>query len=109
MGLFRFPDVVAFRLYYRLFLAAKDSQKEADIINDMCDKYPEVPSDVPVLRVHSPNSREVESFLKEARPNFVLARCKSLLKKEIFDIRALGTYVLHPGVCPEYRNAHGCF
>jgi len=21
----------------------------------------------------------------------------------------VGTFVLHPGVCPEYRNAHGCF
>jgi methionyl-tRNA formyltransferase len=21
----------------------------------------------------------------------------------------LGCFVLHPGICPEYRNAHGCF
>jgi methionyl-tRNA formyltransferase len=21
----------------------------------------------------------------------------------------VGTFVMHPGVCPEYRNAHGCF
>jgi methionyl-tRNA formyltransferase len=21
----------------------------------------------------------------------------------------VGTFVLHPGICPEYRNAHGCF
>ena len=23
--------------------------------------------------------------------------------------RSAGTFVLHPGICPEYRNAHGCF
>ena len=22
---------------------------------------------------------------------------------------SLGTFVMHPGICPEYRNAHGCF
>ena len=21
----------------------------------------------------------------------------------------VGTFALHPGICPEYRNAHGCF
>ena len=27
----------------------------------------------------------------------------------MFQVPSHGTYVLHPGVCPEYRNAHGCF
>ena len=39
----------------------------------------------------------------------VIARCKTLIKKEIFEIPHDGTFVLHPGMCPEYRNAHGCF
>jgi methionyl-tRNA formyltransferase len=38
-----------------------------------------------------------------------IARCKVLLDKEIYEIPRAGTFVLHPGICPEYRNAHGCF
>jgi len=38
-----------------------------------------------------------------------IARCKVLLDKEIYEIPRTGTFVLHPGICPEYRNAHGCF
>ena len=43
------------------------------------------------------------------RPELIVARCKSLLKEQIFSIPRLGTFVMHPGICPEYRNAHGCF
>jgi methionyl-tRNA formyltransferase len=39
----------------------------------------------------------------------VVARCKVLLKEGVFSIPRAGTFVLHPGICPEYRNAHGCF
>ena len=33
----------------------------------------------------------------------------SFFKEEIFSIPTCGTFVMHPGICPEYRNAHGCF
>jgi methionyl-tRNA formyltransferase len=62
-----------------------------------------------VLRTHSPNSPEAESFIREHRPDIMLARCKTLLKESIFTLPAKGTFVMHPGICPEYRNAHGCF
>jgi methionyl-tRNA formyltransferase len=32
-----------------------------------------------------------------------------ILKPAIFSIARAGTFALHPGICPEYRNAHGCF
>ena len=38
-----------------------------------------------------------------------IARCKVILKPDIFALPRAGTFVLHPGICPEYRNAHGCF
>ena len=34
---------------------------------------------------------------------------QALLKKKLIDLPRLGCFVLHPGICPEYRNAHGCF
>ena len=38
-------------------------------------------------------------------PDLVIARCKTLLASRVFSIPPLGTYVMHPGICPEYRNA----
>nr|NIO21994.1 formyl transferase [Candidatus Aenigmarchaeota archaeon] len=58
---------------------------------------------------HSPNTPETEHFIKRLEPDIMIVRCKFLLKKHIFSIPNRGTFVFHPGVCPEYRNAHGCF
>ena len=59
--------------------------------------------------VGSPNSAEAREFLESLRPDVVVARCKTLLKSEIFKIARKGTFAFHPGICPEYRNSHGCF
>src|SRR4029453_13492898 len=66
-------------------------------------------SGVPRLIVADPNSEEAGSFLTTLKPDLLLARCKFLLKPEVFNAPGKGTFVLHPGICPEYRNAHGCF
>jgi methionyl-tRNA formyltransferase len=47
--------------------------------------------------------------VRARRPDLVIARCKVILKPSVFEIPALGTFAMHPGICPEYRNAHGCF
>jgi methionyl-tRNA formyltransferase len=59
--------------------------------------------------VSSPNSPEAQAFIAAQQPDLVVARCKTLLSERIFGIPTLGTFVMHPGICPEYRNAHGCF
>jgi hypothetical protein len=105
----RILDVLAFRLYYRLVLAAGDRRWEREAVNDLAWRYGRERPCSNILRTHSPNSPECIEFLRECRPDFTLARCKTLLKPEVFSIPARGTYVLHPGICPEYRNAHGCF
>jgi methionyl-tRNA formyltransferase len=64
---------------------------------------------VPRLVVSRPNSDEARDFLAALRPDLAIARCKVILKRDIFEIPRVGTFVLHPGICPEYRNAHGCF
>ena len=65
--------------------------------------------DIPILKTHSPNSKESEAFIKGVNPDIIIARCKTLLKTGIFSLPSKGTFVMHPGICPEYRNAHGCF
>lgn len=108
VGALRFADVLAFRLYYTLFLAAGDRAWAERALGELRARYPE-PAEVPVLRAHSPNTPEAEAFIRGARPDVVLARCKTLIKESVFSIPRCGTFVMHPGICPEYRNAHGCF
>ena len=71
--------------------------------------FPPVPLQTCILTTHSPNSEEAAQLLRELSPDIVIARCKVLLKKEVFTIPKRGTFVMHPGICPEYRNSHGCF
>ena len=109
VGWFRFADVLAFRLYYRLFLSRRDRDWEARTLRQIREKYPPVGSTVKVLHAASPNTPEVEALLRDCAPDIVIARCKTLLKENIFSIPTQGTFVMHPGICPQYRNAHGCF
>jgi hypothetical protein len=107
VGFLRFLDVMAFRVYYRLFLAKSDEHWESARIAELSRRYPAV--DAPLLVTESPNSPEAQRFIAAASPDIVIARCKVLLQERIFSIPTRGTFVMHPGVCPEYRNAHGCF
>jgi hypothetical protein len=101
-------DVLAFRLFYRLRLSASDREWVARRVSTIEVDYPPV-GDVPVHETNDPNDAGTRAFLQQVRPDLTLARCKTLLAREVFEVPSLGTYVLHPGVCPEYRNAHGCF
>jgi hypothetical protein len=109
VGLLRFFDVVAFRAYYRAVLRRGDAAFEAELLESLRARFPAISEDVPRLVVASPNSAEAESFIRRCAPDVTLALCKNLLRPAIFGIPSHGTYVLHPGICPEYRNAHGCF
>jgi len=108
-GLVRFIDAIAFRIYYRLVLAQHDQLWEEQVLRDLSKQYPQSTDEVPVLYTHSPNTPEAEDFIKARSPHMMLARCKTLLKENIFSLPSQGTFVMHPGICPEYRNAHGCF
>jgi Formyl transferase len=109
VGLLRFIDVLAFRLYYRLFLSSRDEKWEREALDDLCNRYAPLADGIPVLITHSPNTRQAEEFIRTLRPDIMIARCKTLLSQNIFSIPTKGTFVFHPGICPEYRNAHGCF
>lgn len=63
----------------------------------------------PGLPQLQPDTEEVQRFIRENRPDVLVARCKVLLKEAVFSIPTVGTFVMHPGICPEYRNSHGCF
>jgi hypothetical protein len=109
IGKLRFLDVLAFRLYSRLKLRAQDSAWEDRFLRSLEERYPDIPATTRILATPSPNSPEAEQLLRELHPAVIVARCKSILNRRIFKQASVGTFVMHPGVCPEYRNAHGCF
>lgn len=109
IGLFRFLDVLAFRVYYAAILARADRRWLDGQLRKVAQRYPAVPESTEILVTDDPNARDVEQFLQKLTPDLVIARCKRILKPAIFAVPARGTFVMHPGVCPEYRNAHGAF
>jgi folate-dependent phosphoribosylglycinamide formyltransferase PurN len=109
VGWLRFMDVLAFRLYYAAFLSAKDRRWEASTLSRLSERYPSIPASTLTIVDSSANAPEVRDFILRSEPDIVVARCKQLLKEEVFAIPRDGTFVMHPGICPEYRNAHGCF
>jgi hypothetical protein len=109
VGWLRFLDVIAFRLYARLRLARGEHAWKQVEIARLRRRYPADLTAVPRIVVSTPNSDQARAFLERLRPDLAIARCKIILKQAIFAIPRVGTFVLHPGICPEYRNAHGCF
>lgn len=109
VGILRFMDVLAFRMYYKLALARADGEWIEATLADLLQRYADIPASCFVLDTLSPNSPETLRLLREVQPDLVLARCKNILREEVFKTPRNGTFVMHPGVCPEYRNAHGCF
>jgi hypothetical protein len=108
VGLWRFVDVLAMRLYQALITAPRDRAWMAQALAALRGRYGPPPA-VAQIVASSVNSAEVEAFLRGLEPDLVLARCKQLLGKKLIGLPHIGCFVLHPGICPEYRNAHGCF
>lgn len=101
--------MVAFRAYARVALARRDEAWKEQEIARLRARYPADLTAVPRLMVSTPNSPEAREFMAALEPDVAIARCKVILKPEIFEQPRVGTFVFHPGICPEYRNAHGCF
>jgi hypothetical protein len=108
VGWLRFLDVLAFRAYYRFRLASADRAWETATLDRLSREYPELPA-TRTLITATPNSPEAEAFIRSLDADLIIARCKTLLAARIFTLARSGTFVMHPGICPEYRNAHGCF
>jgi hypothetical protein len=109
VGWLRLLDVFAFRLYYKLRLAAADARWEREHVARLTQRFAALPPDTALQVTDNPNDAATEEFLRRAQPDIVIARCSWLLARRIYSIARIGTFVLHPGVCPEYRNSHGCF
>ena len=108
-GLASFLDALAFRAYSRLRLARRDAAWTRSELARLRARYPVSLDAVPTVTVANPNDPRAQEFIAGLAPDLIIARCKFLLKPEVFELARFGAYALHPGICPEYRNAHGCF
>ena len=104
----RIIDVLAFRLFYRIRLARGDAHWVRERAAEELARLGSIDG-VPVHLTSDPNSPETRAFLEAIAPDLCVAACKTLLRPEIFGVAQHGTFVVHPGICPEYRNSHGCF
>ena len=109
VGGLRLLDVIVFRVLYEVSQARKDARWVRGGVEALRSRYAADLSQVPRLKAHNPNAVEVREFIAGLEPDFAIARCKHILQPAIFSLPRCGTYALHPGICPQYRNAHGCF
>ena len=109
VGPLRMLDVLAFRLYYRAFIASGDAAWQKTTITALQSRFCTALNGLPAVVVDNPNSDAAFALLRETSPDLVLVKCRWLLSRRMYTLPRLGAFVLHPGVCPEYRNAHGCF
>jgi len=109
VGGIRLLDVIFFRAFYQMSRARKDARWVQSQVEALRSRYGADLSSVPRLLAHHPNEVAVREFISGLQPDFAIARCKYILQPAIFTIPRYGTYALHPGICPLYRNAHGCF
>jgi methionyl-tRNA formyltransferase len=108
-GWLKFLDVVAYRTFARVCLRARENEWKSSQLAKLRATYQVNLESVPGVVVTNPNSDAAREFLNTIQPDIVIARCKFILRPEIFSIPRVGAFALHPGICPEYRNAHGCF
>ena len=108
-GLVSVLDAAAFRVYARLRLSKGDAAWSDAEVARLRERYPASLEGIPTVTVTNPNDARARDFIAALAPNLIVARCKFILAPDVFELARFGTYALHPGICPEYRNAHGCF
>ena len=108
-GIVSFVDTLAFRVYSQLRLAREAAAWSRSELERLRARYPVALDNIPTLRVADPNDPSAQAFIAALAPDLIIARCKFILKPAVFELARHGAYAIHPGICPEYRNAHGCF
>ena len=108
-GLAGLLDSVLFRVYHRFRFGAESARWRRATLAALEARYPADLAGIPTLVTADPNSPAVASFVASCAPEVSLAFLKHILRPNLFRIPPAGTLVMHPGICPEYRNSHGCF
>lgn len=108
IGVLRMIDVLLYRVAHNL-LHRKQVREWTRSTIARCSQLSKLNVLPIILDVKNANDPAVEQAFKRLDLDFALARCKQILAPRVFEAPRAGTFVLHPGICPEYRNAHGGF
>jgi methionyl-tRNA formyltransferase len=108
-GMVGFLDALAMRGYAWLRWRKAERAWADREVERLRERYRVALERIPRVVVSDPNSERSRSWIAGLVPDLIVARCKFILKPEVFELARAGTFALHPGICPEYRNAHGCF
>lgn len=108
VGLVRLLDVLAYRVVHTVRYRSQVRAWVAAQVDLLSRTYP-APAAALILDVENANDSRVVEALTATPVDFAIARCKQLLSPRVFTRPKHGVFVLHPGICPEYRNAHGGF
>jgi methionyl-tRNA formyltransferase len=108
-GVLGLLDVLALRIVRSLRERRADASWVDDEIERLQQRYPASLDSVMRVIVDDPNNAATRTFIQALAPDVIVARCKFILKPSIFELARHGAFALHPGICPEYRNSHGCF
>jgi hypothetical protein len=103
-GLIKVLDELAFHAFDRFFLRTKEPifwKTQPEYCNNS------IPLSCPVYKVDNINSRKWTEFCGSLSPDIILATCSHIIfKPELYNTPALGTYVIHEGLTPEYKGLH---
>jgi len=108
-GFIGFVDIILYKIFHRIFLRKNENIQKSQIINRCLEQFPLELKDQPIFNTVNPKDKETQKFISEIAPDIMIVRAKMILTPNIFEIPRVGTFVLHPGICPQYRNAHGCY
>jgi hypothetical protein len=61
-------------LYHRLLHAARNRRWEEQRLLELCAAYAPLSPSIPVLHTPSPNTREVEAFIRKNQPDVMTPR-----------------------------------
>ena len=103
-GLLKTIDQLAFHLFDRLFLRRNEARFWKQRA-EYCDSA--LPLQCPVHQVHNIHDKRWIELCRQLKTDIILATCsKIIFKPELYNIPALGTYIVHEGLTPEYKGLH---
>lgn len=112
LGIWPNVDALAFKLYYRFFLATRDSQRKSDIflkgLGDI-DFYKQKAKQEDDLHVSSINDPEVMDALRSSAPAAVGVIGTSIIRPQVLGCVEAPVINIHSGWTPNYRGSHGAY
>ena len=112
LGIWPNVDALAFKLYYRFFLATRDGQRKSDIfLKDLgdIDFYKQKAKQEDDLHVNSINDPKVMDALGSSAPAAVGVIGTSIIRPPVLGCVEAPMINIHAGWTPNYRGSHGAY